>query len=565
MLTNYLTIAIRSLLKHKSNTFISMFGLLAGISSAMILALYAYQELTFDSWHDKNDNVFLVYKDRITPTGTQSTYATWVPMLQALKDEYQDVKDGSRIFGQQGFLTIGDKQLSEEVTFADPSLFNIFKLPTKQGDGYNILQDKSHAILSSETATRLFGETDPIGKPLRLSMNGIHFELTVAALFDYIPTNSSIRPNMVISIENAMAFSWVKEAEWDEAFLETFITTEYAAAAAKLEKLFPTFVGKYHDPEMAQRFKYKLLPLRNYHNEFTGSNRTAYTMVCVAFIIILIAVVNYINLTTVRSIERAREIGLRKVLGASRGALIRQFLTEALVLTTLAFAGSCIVMQLGLPFVNQLLGTSIDVVILSTPRVLVMAMAAFLLIGVSSGSFPAFFISRFNTVESVKGKLKSTSTGIGLKRILIITQFSLSVILFFSTIIIYRQIDFMKSHDLGLNKENVVVIPTDTDNMMDPEGARVRVSSLKKELLQDSRIIDVSSSSIVPSNTSQAGYTTTRPDGWTDDNPFRIMRAYVDESYFKLYEVKFIAGENFKEGISPLDTLVRNFAIINEA
>jgi len=565
MLTNYLTIAIRSLLKHKSNTFISMFGLLAGISSAMILALYAYQELTFDSWHDKNDNVFLVYKDRITPTGTQSTYATWVPMLQALKDEYQDVKDGSRIFGQQGFLTIGDKQLSEEVTFADPSLFNIFKLPTKQGDGYNILQDKSHAILSSETATRLFGETDPIGKPLRLSMNGIHFELTVAALFDYIPTNSSIRPNMVISIENAMAFSWVKEAEWDEAFLETFITTEYAAAAAKLEKLFPTFVGKYHDPEMAQRFKYKLLPLRNYHNEFTGSNRTAYTMVCVAFIIILIAVVNYINLTTVRSIERAREIGLRKVLGASRGALIRQFLTEALVLTTLAFAGSCIVMQLGLPFVNQLLGTSIDVVILSTPRVLVMAMAAFLLIGFSSGSFPAFFISRYNTVESVKGKLKSTSTGIGLKRILIITQFSLSVILFFSTIIIYRQIDFMKSHDLGLNKENVVVIPTDTDNMMDPEGARVRVSSLKKELLQDSRIIDVSSSSIVPSNTSQAGYTTTRPDGWTDDNPFRIMRAYVDESYFNLYDVKFIAGENFKEGISPLDTLVRNFAIINEA
>jgi len=564
MLTNYLTIAIRSLLKHKSNTFISMFGLLAGISSAMVLALYAYQELTFDSCHDKNDNVFLVYKDRVTPTGIQSTYATWVPMLEALKGEYQDVKEGSRIFTQQGFLTIDNKQLSEEVTFADPSLFKVFNLPTEQGDGYDILQNKSHAILSPETAERFFGKTEPIGKPLRLSLNGILFELTVAAVFEHIPANSSIQPGMLISIENAMALSWVQQAEWDEAFLDTFISTE-DADAAKLEGLFPAFVRKYHDPEMAQRFKYRLLPLRKYHNEFTGSDRTAYTMLCVAFIIVLIAVVNYINLTTVRSIERAREIGLRKVLGASRGGLIRQFLTEAIVLTTLAFAGSCIVMQLGLPFINQLLGFSIDIETLSTFRVLAMALAAFLFIGISSGSFPAFFISRYNTVESIKGKLKSTSTGRGLKRVLIVTQFSLSVILFFSTIIIYQQIDFMKSHDLGLNKENVVVIPTDTDNMMDPEGARVRVSSLKKELLQDSRITEVSSSSIVPSNTSQAGYTTTRPDGWTDDNPFRIMRAYVDESYFNLYDVKFIAGENFNEDISPLDTLVRNFAIINEA
>lgn len=565
MLTNYLTIAIRSLLKHKSNTFISMFGLLAGISSAMVLALYAYQELTFDSCHDKNDNVFLVYKDRLTPSGTQSTYATWVPMLEALKDEYQNVKEGSRIFRQQGFLTIDNKQFSEEVTFADPSLFRVFNLPTEQGDGYKILQNKSHTILSPGTAERFFGDTDPIGKPLRLSLNGILFELTVAAVFEHIPANSSIHPGMLISIENAMALSWVQQAEWDDAFLDTFITTEHPTDAAKLERLFPAFVGKYHDPEMAQRFKYRLLPLRNYHNEFTGSDRTAYTMLCVAFIIVLIAVVNYINLTTVRSIERAREIGLRKVLGASRWALIRQFLSEAIVLTTLAFAGSYIVIQLGLPFINQLLGTSIDVEVLSTPRVLVMSLAAFLLIGISSGSFPAFFISRYNMVESIKGKLKSTSTGRGLKRVLIVTQFSLSVILFFSTIIIYHQIDFMKSHDLGLNKENVVVIPTDTDNMMDPEGARVRVSSLKRVLLQDSRITDVSSSSIVPSNTSQAEYTTTRPDGWTDDNPFRIMRAYVDESYFNLYDVKFIAGENFNEGISPLDTLVRNFAIINEA
>lgn len=564
MLISYFTIALRNLLKHKTNTFISMSGLLAGISSALVLALYAYQELTFDSMHNKQD-VYLVYKERITPGGNQLVYGSWIPMLQAMKDEYPDVKEGARLFEQRGFLTIGDRQFSESVTFADPSLFTIFHLPTKQGDGNRILQNKSNVILSPKAATRLFGETDPIGKPVRVAMNGKLFELTVAAVLEQVPPNSSVNPDIVISFEIAMDIDWVRQTEWDEAFLLTFITTDHAANAAKLETLFPAFVKKYFNEETAQRMIFKLLPLKDYHNQTTASNRTAYNMLCVAFIIVLIAVVNYINLTTVRSIERAKEIGLRKVLGASRGTLIRQFLSESLVLTTVAFAGACIVLQLGLPFVNQFLGITIQTELLTTPRVLLMMLAAFILIGVSSGSFPAFFISRYKTVESIKGKLKSTPTGTGFKRVLIVTQFSLSVILFFATIVIYRQVQFMKTHDLGLNKENVVVIPTDTDNMMDPESARVRVGSLKRELLQDSRISYVSSSDIVPSNTSTASWTMTRPDGWTEEQPFRIMKVLVDESYFKLYDVKFIAGENFNDEIIPVDTLVRNFAIINEA
>ena len=145
---HYFTIAVRNLVKHKTNAFTSIFGLLTGISSALVLALYAYQELTFDSWHHEKENVFLVYKERVTPSGKQLTYATWVPMLQAMKDEYQTIKDGARIFEQQGFLTIADKQFSEEVTFADASLFTMFNLPTKQGDGTKILQTPSNVILS---------------------------------------------------------------------------------------------------------------------------------------------------------------------------------------------------------------------------------------------------------------------------------------------------------------------------------------------------------------------------------------------------------------------------------
>jgi putative ABC transport system permease protein len=565
VLFNHFTLAARNLSKHKSNTFISMFGLLGGISSALVLLLYANQELTFDAAHLKRENIFAVYKERMTPTGNQTVYGTWVPMLQAMKDEYPDIKNGVRTFDQQGFLAIDDKQFAEQVTFADPSLFSIFNLPLEHGDGVKLLQNKSAVILSRETASRFFGDEDVIGKPIRLMMNGTLFDLTVAAVMEPVPSNSTIRPEIVISFENAMDIAWVRDAGWDDAWLMTYIQTNTPSDAAKLETLFPAFVKKFYDEETATRMKFKLMPLRDFHDALTHSRRAAYVMICIAFIIVLIAVVNYINLSTVRSIERAKEIGLRKALGASRGSLIRQFLSESLVLTTAAFAGACILLQASLPFINQFLETTIDLEVLTTPRVLFMLFVVFLLVGLSSGSFPAFFISRFKTIESIKGKLKNTATGARLKGALIVLQFSLSAILFFSTLVIYHQVKFMKTHDLGLNKENVLVIRTDTDNMMDPEGARVRVTSVKRELLQDSRITAVAASAIVPSDVSTAGFTMTRPDGWTEDQPFRIMRVYVDESFFKLYDVKFIAGENFHEDISPLDTMVRNFAIINEA
>ena len=288
-------------------------------------------------------------------------YGTWVPMLQAMKDEYPDVKDGVRTFDQQGFLTIDDQQFAEQVTFADPSLFSIFHLPLEHGDGVKLLQNKYAVILSRETASRFFGDEDAIGKPIRLMMNGMLFDLTVAAVMEPVPANSSIRPEIVISFENAMDIAWVRDAGWDDAWLMTYIQTNTPSDAAKLETLFPAFVKKFYDEETASRMKFKLMPLRDFHDALTHSRRAAYVMICIAFIIVLIAVVNYINLTTVRSIERAKEIGLRKALGASKGSLIRQFLSESLVLTSVAFVGACILLQASLPFVNQLLETTIDV------------------------------------------------------------------------------------------------------------------------------------------------------------------------------------------------------------
>ncbi|MFZ6014604.1 MAG: FtsX-like permease family protein [Bacteroidota bacterium] len=565
MLINYIKLAVRNLVKHKTYTLISLFGLVAGITSALVLILYAYQELTFDSVHINRERSFLVYKERTTPNGTQLVYDTWVPMLDVLKDEYPEITQGARLLNLQGFLNIGDKKLSEQVFFADPELFKVFNLPTAQGDGYHILMNKSNVIVSPAMATKLFGKDDPIGKPIRILMNGVAFELTIAAVLEEIPANSSVRPDIIVPFDHALDLSWVAQAEWNSSFLLTFILMEDLRHAAKLESKFPALVKKVFDEETAGRMKFKLLSLANHHNHLNDSNKTAYIMLCIAFIIILIAVVNYINLATVRSIERAKEIGLRKVLGASRIGLIKQFLSESLALTALAFAGSIILLQLLLPYVNDLLETTIDFNINFNPALPLICLGIFFLVGLSSGSFPAIFISRYKAVESIKGKWKSTPLGSGIKQTLIVFQFALSVILLFCTMVIYRQVNFMKDHEIGLNRENVLVIPTDTDNMMDPQGARNRITTLKKELLQHSQIKQVSSSSLVPSDLTQVSYTMVRPDGWTEEQPFRIMRVTVDETYFDLYEVKILEGENFNENISPLDTMVRNFAIVNEA
>jgi putative ABC transport system permease protein len=168
-------------------------------------------------------------------------------------------------------------------------------------------------------------------------------------------------------------------------------------------------------------------------------------------------------------------------------------------------------------------------------------------------------------VETIRGKMKTSGSGLMLKRVLIVVQFSLSVVLLFSTLVIYQQVRFMRAHDLGFDKENVIVIPTNADNMADPQGARTKIESLKRELLQQSQVIAVSSSDAVPSDLSMANFTMTRPDGWTDENPFRMMRLWVDESYFPLYNIEFIEGENFSDHMAPIDTAVRNYAVINEA
>lgn len=565
MLYNYFLLGFRNLVKHKSFTIISLFGLVTGISSALVLILYAYQELTFDGVHANRENIYRVYKERITPSGSVLTYDTWIPTLPTLQDRFPAIADGARMYTDRGILSIGEKHFNENVSFADPSIFRLFTLPLARGDGFDILSRKSEIILSKEAATRLFGNEDPIGKSIHSRVSGVEFDFTIGGILEDISVNSTVRPDVIVSLENAMMIEGVRTAEWDSSFADTWVLINDREQVSQLTLQFPKVIEEVLNPEMTKRMSWHLLSLADFHNQITGSNRSAYIMISIAFIILLIAVVNYINLATVRSVERAKEIGLRKVLGASRFSLVRQFLGESVFVTAMSVITSLAILQAAMPIINTALNISLSLRLLSEPVLLISLIALFVFIGILSGSFPAFFISGTRPVESIRGKMKTSTSGLMLKRVLIVLQFGLSVVLLFSTIVIYRQVNFLRSHDLGFDKENVLVIPTNADNMEDPQLARQKIASLKKELLQQSQIVAVSSSDVVPSDIQMGNFTMTRPDGWTDENPFRMMRIYVDENYFPLYDVEFVEGENFHDHLAPLDTAVRNFAIINEA
>jgi putative ABC transport system permease protein len=565
MLYNYFVLGFRNLVKHKSFTIISLFGLITGISSALVLILYAYQELTFDRVHTNRENIYHVYKDRVTPNGSVTTYDTWVPLLPALKEQYPAIEDGARVLRYIGLVSVGDKNFSEDVMFVDPSVFKLFSLTVEHGDGSEILGRKSDIIISKETAVKYFGQADAVGKSVHARLGGVEYDFTIGGVLEDVPVNSTIRPTVMIPWENAMSIAEVRTADWGGAFLATYIMVSNKGQVDQLISQFPALVDQKFEEGTSKRMSLHLLSLADYHSTITGSHRSAYIMISIAFIILLIAVVNYVNLATVRSVERAKEIGLRKVLGASRLGLVRQFLGESVFLTTLAVIASLAILQAAMSFINSALSISLSLDVLAEPMLLMPLIVLFVSIGILSGSFPAFFISGIRTVESIRGKMKTSSSGLILKRVLIVVQFGLSVVLLFSTIVIYRQVNFLRDHELGFDKENVLVIPTDADNMRDAETARQRIASVKKELLQQSQVVAVASSQVVPSDISTASYTLTRPDGWTDENPFRIMRVMVDDAYFPLYNIEFLEGSNFHDHLAPLDTAVRNFAIINES
>ena len=543
MLKNYLKIALRNLHKHKGYAVINVAGLGLGIAAATLILLYARNELTYDRFHEQADDIYLVYKERVTPTGTQATYGTWVPLLQRMEQDFPAVASGTRVLTTDAWVQHENLRFEEDVTLADPALFEVFTFPLERGDPANPLPNNNAVVISQETALKYFGEADPLGQVLTIDFKTAY---TVTGVLARIPQNTTLRPDFIIPLTSA---PWYADNvdEWGSSFLSTYVLLAETASPQALEARFPAFVAGIWDGEVASRTHFKLLPLPDAYDTFTGSRQYAYILLAIALATILIAGINFVNLSTARSTERAREIGMRKVLGAVRPQLISQFLGESVLMGLLGLLVGLVLADQLLPFFNDLYGLELRLRVLEDAWMFGGLLALGVVMGLLSGVYPALFMARFRPVESLRGTFKRSPGGLRLRHTLVVVQFALSIVLIAGTLVMRNQVDYMKHRDLSFDQNNVLVLPVEAADFANAEAAAVRLETFKNELARISEVRAVTSSTHVPGDW-PGWFTFARPQGGNEDQPLRMRQAFMDAPYFDTYGIALVEGRNFIEG-----------------
>ena len=451
----------------------------------------------------------------------------------------------------------GRSGLRVDVTVADSSLFDVFTLPLARGDDDHPLPDHNSVVISKDVARRFFGDADPMGKTLTISFQR---DVTVTGVLEDVPSNSILRPQIIFPITAA---SWYdRNADnWDSSFLNTYILLRKGATLADLEAQMHGFVTRVWDEETSQRTDVKFLPLLDEFDAFNGNRKYAYILLAIAFATILIACINFLNLATARSTDSAREVGVRKVLGARRPEIVRRFLGESFVMVAVSIGLGLLLTHLVLPWFNDLYGLDLSLNVFGNLWTVATITLLAIAVAMLSGMYPAVFMSRFDPIDSLRGSFKNSPAGIRLRRVLVVAQFSVSIALIAVTIVMWKQVDYMKHRDKGLDADNVVVIAVEPSDFADRDSALVQLGAFKDELRRRSDVVSVASSSHVPGD--WAGwFTLIRPEGSDPEKPLRMRFSYMDASYFDTYGMTFVEGRSFIEG-SELDQ--EQSIIVNEA
>jgi len=555
MLGNYLLVAVRNFLKDKTFTVINILGLALAVATSIVIVLFAKNELTYDRHNAKSGDIYLVYKERITPNGVQPTYDTWVPLKDELKNQFPEVSNATRIFQSNEVITADNRRFEDNVYYADPEFFQIFDFPLLAGNKKEPFPDNLSVVISKQVSEKFFGSQDPLGKIITLNYQ-TDYKIT-GVLRDY-PSNSFICPEIIIPIQGHPDYKSV-EKEWGSSFLFTYILLDQNSSPENLEAKFPGLIKNIWSSEMESRTKFKLLGLENHYDVFIGDSSDNYLLLYIALGIILIAVINFMNLSTARSLERAKEIGMRKVIGARFSQLVFQFLSEAILLSILGTVLGIFIAGIILPMVNA--SFAMDLAIpFSNYEYLILAAGFAILLGLLSGVYPAFYMARVKVLESFKENRRINSSGLNIRNILVVFQFALALVLIIGSLTISRQIRYMKNSNLAFEKENLMVIPLQAGDFENPQEAQLRIETFKNELSRHSGVATITASRHVPGRWSES-YLFVRPEGW-EGNPMRMRYTYIDASFFKTYDIGLLQGTGF---LPDENGDQRGSAIINEA
>jgi putative ABC transport system permease protein len=571
MFRNYIKIAWRSMLRNKSFSAINILGLSIGIAVCFIILLFVQDELSYDRFNEKADNIYRIIFKATTNGGKINESHVMPPVARALQTDYPEVKEVTRLrsVGKPHVLVNGKLITDASLVFVDSNFFSVFTIPFVQGNPRTALLQPFTMVISKALAQKCFGNEDPIGKLIPFSQSNNSPPWLVTGVFNEIPANSHFHFDMFASLVTTPE---ERSNSWMNSNFFTYVVLQDGYNYKKLEAKLPGMVTKYMGPQIQQemglsleQFRsngnemgFALQPLTSIHlhshtsSEFEpgGDIRYIYIFSSVALFMLLIACINFINLSTASAAKRAREVGVRKVMGSRKPELVKQFLTESALITFMALCISALLVQLALPVFNNISGKQLTFSFHLKPLAFLVALG--MLVSVLAGLYPAFFLSSFKPIATLKGKFTPETNTYNLRSGLIVFQFFIAICLITGTIVVYEQMKFIQNTKLGYNKEQLLVL---NNSRALYENERV----FRDHLLNDTRIENVTMSGYKPAGPSSNNNALAYPEG-RENQLTKTLEYKIDERYIPTLGMQLAAGRNF----SPVLATDSFGMIINE-
>jgi putative ABC transport system permease protein len=575
MWSNYLKIAFRNLWKNKSYAFINLIGLSLAFGCSVLLFLTSYIEFTYDGIHQNRHQIFRVYNKINDPEKPKYGNAMSAPLRGALMADYpKQIKYSTRILDSGFRLRYKDKVFDQGASFVDADYVKMFSFEFLKGDANTSLKELNSVVLREDIAKNIFGEENPMGKTIMAELGNTPQALVVTGITAKLPDNTSIENDVLVRYENNPTYQEAKD-RWDYSNSFFYVQLADKVEWQSFERTFKTFVNKYYKDGIEQLKKdgakpdergeivsLRLLPLTEEHfDKNVGGGRATsivypYTLLIISIFVLLIACINFINLSIARSLTRAKEVGMRKALGALKSQIIGQFWGEALLICVTAFVIGLAFFYILLPQFNALFRTTLVFKDILNPIIGVILLLCFVFITLLAGGYPAWFVARFNTVEVLKGSIKSGNRSSGIRNTLIVTQFTFSILLICCTLIIWNQLDFLRNSPIGYKQDNVISIPVGNE----VSGERM-LQLFKNKLAGESKIVSISAADNnlgrgkdESGSKSQFGFV-------QDGKSINTNGLYVDFDYIKTLGMKLIEGRDFSTQF-PTDST--EACIINE-
>ncbi len=545
MLKNYIKITLRNLLKHRVFTLINVSGLMLGLTVCLIIFLYVRQELSYDNFHSNSENTYRVLRIGDLNDEKYLIGVTSAPYAEALLNDFpQDIVSATRVFNVSGLVSHGeDKNFIENRLFlADSNFLETFNFPLEKGDKSSALSLPNSIILTQKSAEKYFGTEDPLNQTITLD-NQLDFIVT--GVFEENSNRSHLKFDFVANWAPLREIGWM--SNWWSNGLYTYITLDESADPESLKAQFPAFMDKYFGEDfqqMGNRIDLTMQRLEDvyfqadirYDDVLHGNLEVIYIFVAVAIFIFVIACINFMNLATARSVQRAKEVGVRKALGSSKKSLIFQFFLESFFIAGASVILAFTLSEVLLPFFNDTYSLELEP-FRDFTLILPLAFGLILFTGFISGMYPALVLSSFKTVNVIKGKVSSMRGGSALRKSLVVLQFGISIVLIVFTLIVRNQLEHINKVDLGFNKDEVITLELNYNTI------NQNIETFKQRLLTSPMVKEVSLSSGVP-----GGFHDTyalKLEGMEDQPRMRTL--FTDEGFVPTYELEIVAGRNFSE------------------